>query len=151
MFIHTSLVLAHCLKQRTAWNTPPPAKSKMAARRPQNGWWVWKGVYPWVFRASKQLSLNRFFYQSRGFMGNKLFLPWEPKKSHMVKKDEDAYRLKNLSLFTVEFDYYLGQKNKSYGENCYPWFIPMSGEYCETFFFTKCQKKNLKMQFSEPL
>ena len=30
----------------------------------------------------------------------------------MVKKDEDAYRLKNLSHFTVEFDYYLGQKKQ---------------------------------------
>ena len=55
--INTSLAakraLAHCLQrlQNPKW---PPAGPKMA-----NG--VWKGVYPWVFGHSKQLSQNKFF------------------------------------------------------------------------------------------
>ena len=39
----------------------PPAKSKLAARGPKMVDGVWKGVYPYVFGHSKQLSLNKFF------------------------------------------------------------------------------------------
>ena len=56
----------------------------------------------------------------------------ENNKPYMVNNnDEDAYRLKKLSLFTVEYDCYLGQKNKRNGKNCNLRFSPMSGDHCK--------------------
>ena len=70
----------------------------------------------------------------------------------MVKNHEDAYRLKNLSLFTVEGDYYRGQKNKNYGEIWHLWFISMSGEYCKTILVLRgVRKKCEKTSFMKPL
>ena len=69
--------------------------------------------------------------------------------AYMVKNHEDAYRLKNLSLFTVEYDHYLGQKNKDFGEIWHLWFISMSGEYCKTIFVLLGVPKNCnRSQFS---
>ena len=42
----------------------PPAKSNMAARGPQNGRRVWKGVYPEGFERSKQLLPYKVFDRS---------------------------------------------------------------------------------------
>ena len=53
-------ILAERTLARTACNTAPPAKSKMAARGPQN-YRVLKGGYPYIFGCSHQLSLNKFF------------------------------------------------------------------------------------------
>ena len=70
----------------------------------------------------------------------------------MVKNHEDAYRLKKLSLFTVECGHYWGQKNKKYGENWLLWFIPMSGEYCRIIFVLQGVPKNCQnWHFLEPL
>ena len=35
----------------------------------------------------------------------------------MVKKDEDAYWLKNLSLFAIHCEYQRGPNKQKYGEN----------------------------------
>ena len=40
------------------------AKSKMAARGPKMADWVWKVVYPYIFRRSHQLLLIKFFNPS---------------------------------------------------------------------------------------
>ena len=70
----------------------------------------------------------------------------------MDKIDEDAYQLKNLSLFTVEYDRYWGQKNKKIWESWHLWFIPMSGEYCKTNFVLQGVKKKLpNRHFLEPI
>ena len=49
----------------------------------------------------------------------------ENNKPYMVGNDEDAYWLKKLSLFAVEYDRFLGQKNKSNGKNWNIRFSPM--------------------------
>ena len=46
----------------------------------------------------------------------------------MIKKDEDAYLIKNLLLFTVEYDHYWDQKKKL--GNQASMIISMLGEYC---------------------
>ena len=62
----------------------------------------------------------------------------------MVKNDEDAYRLKQFSLFTVEYGHKWSQKNKKYGEIWHLWFISMAGEHCKTIFVFKSVQKNCK-------
>ena len=67
---------------------------------------------------------------------------------HMVKNHEGAYRLKKLSLFTVE----CGQKNKKYGENWLLWYIPMSGEYFRIIFVSQGAPKIARIDlFWSPL
>ena len=52
----------------------------------------------------------------------------------MVKNDEDAYWLNNLSLFTIDCEHYWGPRKQKYGGKWHPWFIPMSGQYLRRFF-----------------
>ena len=52
--------ITYSLQCRTPWNTPPPAKSKMATRGHKIAERVWKEVQPYFIEPSDQLLLNKF-------------------------------------------------------------------------------------------
>ena len=68
----------------------------MAARGPQNGRRVWKGVYPYVFAHSKQLLLNKFFDPSAHSMRKV-----DDKKKKKRKKKIMAFLVATTSLPAV--------------------------------------------------
>ena len=62
----------------------------------------------------------------------------------MVKNYEDAYRLKNLSLFIVEYDNKKGQKNKNMGKTGLYGMSPCWGGTVTYLLFHGVSKKNTK-------
>ena len=63
----------------------------MAARGPKMADGVWKGVYPWVFGHSKQLSLNKLFDPSTPSMRKGLIGEKKMEKNMEKMENNDVY------------------------------------------------------------
>ena len=76
---------------------------------------VFLGVILYNFVPSLWFNIYTFWVNIKSFYG---FKPWwvHTIKSYIVENSGVAYHLRNLTLFTVEYDHYWGQKNKSYGK-----------------------------------
>ena len=71
------------------------------------------------------------------------------KNAHMVKNEEDAYWLKNLSIFAIHYEYLRGPNKQKYGVNWLPLFLPMPGQYFKTLFVSEGVQKNCKKMLPE--
>ena len=71
-------------------------------------------------------------------------------RGHTVKNHDDAYRLKNLSLFTVEYDHEV-RKTKIMGKSGIFGLFPCRGSTVKQFCFKGCPEKLQKTSILKPL